>query len=282
MRKRYLHLSGISALIFLILACESKITAPVKNDAMLSISIGVADASPKLLAAVDQYRLIVTDPARREILADSPLTLNSSGNIVGRIDSLPSGINLEFTARALDAQLGLIFSGTTNAHLEFGTSNNVFIALSPVVPLMKFTPRHLDLLGTDSSAHNFDVKIFNVDSLYGVAFKVRYNPNYFRVVDARLDISQNAASVILFQFDSFDSVGLYKAITVTGTDPANGIVDVNGDGVLVNVRFALLKTFASADSTTLRLEPTGMTHQDSSVIPTSILYNDDAFVRITP
>ncbi len=282
MRKKLLYSAGVLALIYLILACESKISAPVKSEPMLSISIDVSDASPKLLAAVDQYRVLVVDPSVPETLADSPLTLNVNGNIVGQIDSLPTDINLAFTAQAFDAQLGLIFSGTTNAYLEVETVNNVLINLSPVVPLMKFTPRHFDIVGTDTSAHSFDVKIFNVDSLYGVSFRVRYNPIHFRVVDAKLDISQNAASVIFFQFDSSDVVGPYKAITITGTDPTIGIVDVNGDGVVVNVSFALSRTFALADSTLLRLEPTGMTHQNLSLIPTGILYTDDAFVRITP
>ncbi len=282
MMKRFLAASGIIAILLLILACESKIVSPPQNDPMLSISINLSDASPKLLAAVNQYQVIVVDPAASETLAVSPLTLNSSGNITGQFDNLPTGIVLEFTAQAIDAQLGLIFSGTTNAILEPGVNNNVFINLSPVVPLMKFTPRRTEIVGTDTSSHSFDIKIFNVDSLYGVSFRVRYDSNYFRAVNATLDSSQNASSVIFFQFDSSDVVGPYKAITVTGIDPANGIVDANGDGVLANVRFVLAKPFALADSTFLQLEPTGMTRQDGSNIPIGNLYRDDAFVRITP
>ncbi len=283
MIKSILLTAIVTAITFFMFGCESKIVNPSKNYPMLSLNIDITDASPKLLAAVDQYRIIVVDPATSDTLADSSLTLNSAGFIVGQIDSLPTGIVLAFTALAIDAQLGLIFSGTTNAILEPGVNNNVFINLSPVVPLMKFSPRRTEIVGTDTiSAHSLDIKIFNVDSLYGISFRVHYDSNYFRAVNAKLDSSQNASSVIFFQFDSSDVAGRYKAITVTGTDPAIGIVDANGDGVLANLSFVLVKRFVLADSTIIRFEPTGMTHQNTFPIPTNILYKDDALVRITP
>ncbi len=282
MIKKIIKASGIAALTIVLCGCESKIVSPSKNEPMLSISINMTDASPKLLAAVDQYQVIVVDPAASETLVVSPLTLDSSGNIVGQIDSLPTAIDLEFTAQGFDMQIGLIFSGTTTAVLEPEIDNNVFINLSPVVPLMKFTPRHKDIVGSDTAIHTFDIKIFNVDSLMGVSFRVRYDPNYLIAVNSTLDSSQNASQTLFFQFDSIDAQGSYKAIAVSGISPANAIVDANGDGVLANVSFVLERTFTLADSTILRIEPTGMTHQNQSTIPTSILYSDDAFVRITP
>lgn len=272
----------ISAAAILLFGCESKIVSPPANEPMLNVNIDVSDASPKLLAIVDSFRVIVVETSVSDTLAVSPLSLNSAGLIVGQIDSLPTEVNLEFTAQALDPQLGLIFSGSTNAVLEPDIVNNVFINLSPVVPLMKFTPRHLDLIGADTSAQTFDVKIFNVDSLYGVSFRVRYDAAYLRALNAKLDTSQNASQTLFFQFDSVDANGPYKAIAVTGIDPANGIVDANGDGVLCNIDFALIRPFAAADSTLLRIEPTGMTHQNQSNISTGILYLDDAFIRISP
>ena len=277
-------LSGtlVSAAALLLFACDSKIVAPPDKKPMLSVSIDVSDASPKLLAAVDQYQVIVIETSVNDTLVAAPLTLNAQGFITGQIDSLPTEVDLLFTAEARDQQIGLIFSGSTTAILEADIVNNVFIDLSPVVPLMKFTPRHLDIVGTDTAAHTFDVKIFNVDSLYGVSFRVRYDAFYMRVLNAKLDTSQNASQTLFFQFDSVDANGPYKAITVTGINPANGIVDANGDGVLCNIDFALGQTFTLPDSTLLQIEPTGMFHQNQSAIPTGILYNDDAFVRISP
>lgn len=282
MFKKILIGSLISATALLLFACASKIVAPPDKEPMLSVSFDISDASPKLLAAVDQYQIIVIETSIDSILVTAPLTLNSAGMITGTIDSLPTDVDLLFTAEARDMQAGLIFSGSTTAILEADIVNNVFIDLSPVVPLMKFTPRHLDVVGTDTSAHTFDIKIFNVDSLYGVSFRVRYDAFYMRVLNAKLDTSQNASQTLFFQFDSVDANGPYKAITVTGINPANGIVDANGDGVLCNIDFALGQTFTAADSTLLQIEPTGMFHQNQSAIPTGILYNDDAFVRISP
>ncbi len=282
MIKKILSGTLVFTAALLMFACESKIVAPPDKKPMLSVSIDVSDASPKLLAAVDQYQVIVIETSVNDTLVTAPLTLNAQGFITGQIDSLPTEVDLQFTAEARDQQIGLIFSGSTNAILEADIVNNVFIDLSPVVPLMKFTPRHLDIVGTDTAAHTFDVKIFNVDSLYGVSFRVRYDAFYLRVLNAKLDTSQNATQTLFFQFDSVDANGPYKAITVTGINPANGIVDANGDGVLCNIDLALGQTFALPDSTLLQIEPTGMFHQNQSAIPTGILYNDDAFVRISP
>lgn len=282
MIKRILPGTLISATALLLFACENKIVAPPDQEPMLSISIDISDASPKLLAAVDQYQVIVIETSIDSILVTVPLTLNAARFITGTIDSLPTDVDLQFIAEARDMQVGVIFSGSTNAVLEADIVNNVSIDLSPAVPLMKFTPRHLDVVGTDTSAHTFDIKIFNVDSLYGVSFRVRYNSAYLRAINAKLDTSQNASQTLFFQFDSVDANGPYKAIAVTGISPANGIVDANGDGVLCNIDFALVQPFTAADSTMLLIEPTGMTHQNQSNIPTGILYNDDAFVRISP
>ncbi len=272
------------ALMLLIWACESRIVSPPQDQPMLSIKIDLTDASPKLLAAVDQYRVIVVDPAASDTLADTALTLNSAGFIVGQIDSLPAGIVLEFTAQASDAQIGLIFVGTTNAVLEPNVVNNVLINLSPVVPLIKFTPRRTEIVGTDTGPHTFDIKIFNVDSLFGVAFRVFYDSSYLRAVNATLDSSQNAAQTLFFQLDTLDAFGRYWAISVTETDSTRtrAIVDANGDGVLCNVSFRLAKPFNLADSTSIQIVPTQMTHQNGTIIPNGILYSDDAFVRITP
>jgi len=284
MLKKSIYSVLITASILMVLGCESKIVSPPKNQTSLAVRIDISDASPKLLAAVDSFQVIVVDPAISETLAVSPLTLDTTGFIVGQIDTLPAGINLEFTAQAFDMQVGLIFGGTANSVLEPEVVNNVFIFLSPVVPLMKFTPRHFDITGTDTSAHTFDVKIFNVDSLFGVSFRVRYDPNYLITLNATLDQSQGPSGVIFFEADSSDAVGPYKAITVSETDTtrARAIVNVGGDAVLCNIRFVLERPFTLADSTLIQIEPTGMTHQNGTFIPTGILYSDDALVRITP
>lgn len=274
--------SLISATALLLFACASKIVAPPDKEPMLSVSFDISDASPKLLAVVDQFQVIVVETSIDSILVTAPLTLNSAGLITGTIDSIPTDVDLLFTAEARDTQAGLIFSGSTNAVLTGGRVNSVLINLSPVVPLMKYTPRHMDIIGTDTSAHKFDVKIFNVDSLYGVSFRLRYDPNYLIALNATLDTGYNPLDVVMFEFDSSDANGPYKAITITETNLTRSIVDSSGDGVLCNVNFVLERPFTVADSTYLIIEPTGMTHQNQSTIPTGILYNDDAFVRITP
>ncbi|MGH8014816.1 MAG: hypothetical protein ACREBV_01345 [Candidatus Zixiibacteriota bacterium] len=283
MTKKIFKTIILAAAIISMIGCESKIVAPAKNGTSLSFTVDISDASPKLMAIVDSFQVIVVDPSVPETLVVSPLTLSPGGFLVGQIDSLPAEISLEFTAEALDPQLGVIFRGTAIVVLEPEIINEVFISLSPVVPMMKFTPHYIDIIGTDTSAHTFEVKIFNIDSLYGVSFRVRYDPNYLIAINATLDASQNPSSVIFFQADSADAFGSYKAITVTETDStnANAIVDTDGDGVLCNIRFVLERPFTLADSTLLQIQPTGLTHQNGTFLSTAI-YTEDAFVRISP
>jgi len=282
MIKRFLAASGFVAIMLLIFACESKIVSPSKKDPMLSISINMTDASPKLLAAVDQYRVIVVDPSVPKILADSPLTFNNNGFVVGQIDSLPSGINLEFTAQAFDSQFVPIFSGTTNAILEPQELNNVFIRLSPVRPLFKCTPRYNVIAGSDTGIHSVDIKIFNVDSLYGVSFLVRFDPAFVRLGSAKLDSSLNPATIIFFQNDTADTLGSYKALAVTNTIPNTSIVGSDSDAVLVNLNFNLVLPFTVPDTTFLILELTGLTHVNQSQIDPSKLYIDETVIEIRP
>ena len=273
----------LAAALVLVIGCESKITAPPHSGTSLSLKFDIADASPKLIAAIDQFRVTVFDPAVPETVVVSQLTFDPNGFIVGQIDSLPAEINLVFTAEALDMQAStVIFRGSANATLVADVVNDVLIELSPVVPLMKLTPRFHNILSADTATQIFDVKIFNVDSLYGVSFRVRYDQTYLIAVSATLDSNYNPSEVIFFESDQFDTFGPFKVISITETDSTRALVDANGDAVLCNIGFVLEQQFPAAESTYITIEPTGMTHQNRSLIPVGILYNDDAFVRITP
>ena len=283
MIKKIIQISSLAVLVLAILGCESRmVNAPV-DVPTVRLSIDVSGFSPKLLAKINQYQVSVVDKSVPETLTVTPLALDSTGHVVGLIDSLPAEISLEFTAEALDSLGKVVFRGTTNTILDPETVNNVLIDLSPVLPLLKSTPRYSTVIGSDTlTTHKIDIKIFSVDSLYGISFRVRYNPNYLIMGNATLDTSLNAASVIFFQFDSSDGLGPYKAIAVTNTVPNSSIVDANGDAVLANIRFALVRPFTAPDSTFITLEPTGLTKQDQTIIPTSVLYVDETVVKIVP
>jgi hypothetical protein len=282
--KRLLYKAAVAVFMTAVLGCSSRIYDNSKNEPVLTVSINLSDASPKLLAAVDQFQVIVIDVAENDTVAVRPLLFNDSTFMIeGQIDTLPAEIDLLFIAEARDFSKGLIFRGSTNAILVPDIVNNVTIDLSPVVPLMKSTPRYNLLLGTDQSTHTIDIKLFNVDSLYGVSFRLFYDPTYVILTGARLDTSLNPTSVIFFQNDAVDSLGRsYKAITISNTIQNVPIVGSDSDVVLTNIDFILEQTFITPETTLITIEPTGMTHANQSTISPSILYIDETVVEITP
>ena len=282
--KRIIYTAVVAIFITAAFGCSGRIYDESKNEPALSVSINMSDASPKLLAVVDQFRIIVFDPAKNDTVAIRPLSFNDSTFMIeGQIDSLPAEIDLLFIAEARDFQQGLIFSGSTTAKLIADVVNNVLVDLSPVVPLMKSTPRYNKVLGSDQSTHTVDIKIFNVDSLFGVSFRIFYDPAFILFTGARLDTSQDPASVIFFETEAVDSLGRsYKAITISHTIPNTPLVGSDSDAVLTNIDFVLAQQFTTPETTFFMIEPTGLTHTNQTTIPPNILYVDETVVEIAP
>jgi hypothetical protein len=280
--KRFYCIATLIILIALLIGCSSRIYDESSNEPALQISFDMSDASPKLLAAVDQFIVFVINPAENDTIATRLLTYNANTLLLeGQIDSLPAEIRLLFVAEARDFRQGLIFKGSTGTTLVAGVVNNVLIDLSPVVPLMKSTPRYTRVLGSDQSTQTIDIKIFNVDALYGVSFRLYYDPTYILFTGARLDASQDP-NVIFFETDVVDSTGFYKAVAITHSIAGTPIVAPDSDAVLTNVDFVLETLFTTPETTLINIVPTSLTLTDQSSLPPSILYSDETVVEIVP
>lgn len=282
--KRLIYTAIVAIFVTAVISCSGRIYDQTGDQPSLVINIDISDASPKLLAAVSQFRIIVINVATKDTVALKPLLLNDSTyKLQGQIDTLPAEKPLLFIAEARDFSAGLIFRGDTTISLAPDVINSVVINLSPVVPLMKSTPRYNRILGSDQNTHTLDFKIFNVDSLYGVSFRIYYDPAYVIFTGARLDSSHNPANVIFFETDAVDSTGRsYKAVTISQTQPFTPMVGSDSDAVLTNVDFVLEQMFSTPETTYITVEPTGLTHANQSQISPSIIYTDETVVVITP
>ena len=272
-------------LVFGVLSgCESKIVNQQFESTSLTVRINTAGASPKLLAQVDQFQVTVVELISNTVIAEQLLTLNGQF-IEGQIDSLPSGIDLEFTAQAMRLSDGIvIYEGVTVIMLSAGNVTVVPILMSPVVPVMKSTPRYDDISVIDSSSHFIDIKIFNVDQLFGASFRVLYDPNFLLFDSVNLSATIDPTNVIFFAATGVDSISSqpFVAISVTNIAAGTEIVDVNGDVILARVFYSLEFPASAPNSSILTLAPTGLTDINRNPIDPAILFVDETIVEITP
>ena len=283
-KNRIVPFAAILLALGVLCGCESRIVNQQFESTSLTVRINTAGASPKLLAQVDQFQVTVVELISNRVIAEQPLTLNGQF-IEGQIDSLPSGIDLEFTARAMRLTDGIIiYEGVTVIMLSAGAVTVVPISMSPVVPVMKSTPRYDNISVVDSSSHFIDVKIFNVNQLFGTSFRVFYDPNFLLFDSVTLSATINPNDVIFFAATGFDATSgqPFVAISVTNTTAGVEIVDLNGDVNLARVFYSLEFPASTPNSSILRLEPTGLTDITGNQIDPAILFVDETIVEITP
>ncbi|MCH7947369.1 MAG: hypothetical protein IIC66_06165, partial [candidate division Zixibacteria bacterium] len=286
--KIYRNVSFAAALLAvgILCGCESKIVNQQLDYSSLTVRINTAGASPKLLAQVDQFQVTVVELISNSVVAEQLLTLNGQF-VEGQIDSLPSGVDLEFTARAMRLSDGIvIYEGVTVVMLAAGDVTVVPISMSPVVPVMKSTPRYDAFALSDASSHLLSIKIFNIDLLYGASFLVRYDSRYIIIDSTKLSpLIPFVDSIIFFSVNSFDVIGAHYAVAITNTVSGASISDIDGDVVLLDVFYSIgdvTGPLASIIPTLITIEPTGLTDINRNPIDPAILFVDETLVEITP
>jgi hypothetical protein len=179
---------------------------------------------------------------------------------------------------AVDSETGVvIYSGAAVAMVVADETITLNIPLHPVVPLQRFIPRYVQLL--DDSTFVLDTRIDNVDSLYGISFRVWWPDGFpMRVDSARPGDDVNSPSIIFF---AQPGAGPYHTFSITHTNTGQMIVDTSGAAHLASVFFTV-EDFFSVMSTRINitLEPTGLTGVDSTVIPLGDVYTDDCMLDV--
>ncbi len=250
-----------------------------KQETGLQIPLSAELLAARSLAAADLYRLTVTDNADDSVLALVPLTLNQSV-LEGTVDELPAGRPLTFLVEAVESETGVvIYQGSATAIVVANQTITLDIPLGPVVPLQRFTPRHVELR-LDSS-FVLDTWIENVDSLFGISFRVIWpDLSTLRVDSARAGDDVASPNIIFF---AQEGTGSFHTFSITQTGPGETIVDASGQAHLARIFFTLEDfTRALPGTTQIEVQPTGLTGVDSTVIPVGDVYTDDCTLQIPP
>jgi len=256
----------VSLAILVIAGCSQKV---VNEDPAPSIALSMKVTEPALIELVSQFRLIVTGPDMDRI--DTSLALQD-GYLVGRIE-VPAGDDRHFTALALDETDRIIYRGDTVINVRAGTTIELTMYLYPQVPLIKLSPRYQQV--NINSPFFVDVKVYEIDSLYGITFRVYYegllvNPDSAKPADTRWYLS-----------DSINTDSNFYEIYVSAGDQVNPIVDDSGNATLARVYFTSGYGIEIATTTELIVEPTYL-FGPRDTIPVNSIYSDRSLVEILP
>jgi len=238
----------------------------------LQIPLSAELMAAKSLAAADLYRLTITDETADSVLALVSLTRNQAV-LEGLVEDLPAGRTLSFLVEAVESETGVvIYQGSATAIVVADQTITLDIPLGPVVPLQRLTPMCVPLV-TDSS-FVLDTRIHNVDSLFGISFRVHWPVDFpLRVDSAQPGDDVSSPNIIFF---AQEGTGAFYTFSITQTGAGETLVDASGQAHLAKVFFTV-QDFANAPAGTfpIEVEPTGLTGVDSTIIPLGDIYTDD-------
>jgi hypothetical protein len=157
----------------LVVSCSE---SPSRYDNGIPVSIEVP-----LLAASGLEQLVET--VELLIYADDLETMAFDLDVIqGKVSTtveVPPGSDRIFEMRAADATGRVLYFGADTVSISQGLDEEVHIILRPVILLMRISPNYQEVeVGTPTTV---DIHIFNVDSLYGAAFVLIFDPHSIRI-----------------------------------------------------------------------------------------------------
>jgi hypothetical protein len=269
--KLVIFITGV--LIFGILSgCSEKIVNS-DNGQQVAITVDIRHPSSSILALATEFALTVENSSGEAVIPETFLEVN--GAIVeGVIDSLPAGRELRFIIEARDQAGTIYYRGETSTVLLEDQVNTVNLSLSPVVPLVKFTPRYLTLAA--DSLFQVDISAFNIPDLYGIAYTVTWNDIYL-FVDSVVMPETLPADIIAF--DSAGINGQEHRVGITNTIQGQPIVDASGDAALSTFYFNQSRIEPPPQITTLTVQVTAITLTTQRSFTIDDIYLDDCVIE---
>ncbi|MFH1374513.1 MAG: leucine-rich repeat domain-containing protein [bacterium] len=263
------HRAAIALAILILLGCSQTGNNDVNAPAM---SLRMEITSPELMKLVTQFELVVTGPGMDSIFAE--LTLEGR-YLVGEVD-VPVGRDRKFEIFARDANGREIYRGVIVKDVSPGDQVELIVNLYPVVPLIKLSPRFVQV-PSDSSG-SLDVRVYRLDSLFNISFKV-YSSSYLVHLDSAVlgpDVDPND---FLLDQTSGDT-GSYS---ITPLEVHRlPIVDDSGYATLASIYYSTFYPEMGSDTAVLTIEPTLMYKTNDDSIPVASVVADESLIQIIP
>ena len=196
---------SLSLILFTSSTCSRKtlITNPSEAGSPLLLKLNFVETC--LLDLIQDVRLIVS--SNGDTLADKYLELQN-GAISDTIE-VPAGEDWKFALQALDASGKVIYSGDTTASVIAGETTKLQIDLYPEVFLLKLDPIYQQV--ESDSFFNIDVKLYKIDDLFGISFRVEFDPAILLCTNVEPGDLLGPAEYTIF-FSKVDSLAGYVAV----------------------------------------------------------------------
>jgi len=156
---------------------------------------------------------------------------------------------------ALDSSNRVIYSGDTTASIIGGEITELQINLYPVVFLLKLDPMYQEV----GESCTVDVKLYNVGSLFGISFRVEFDPSILLCTDAESGDFLGPLESTIF-FSKVDTLRGYVAVGYSGIQGSGS--GVSGSGTLARIWFKPVPGATGEDSLTFNEETLTFYDQD--------------------
>ena len=250
MKKRYsiwFSLATVLLVLITVLASCSKRSVnnePPENNLVIAPKI----TTPGLMQQVEQFRLTITG---RDI---EPIVyyLSFDGQIISDSVEVPIG-ELTFTLEAISTgEFGeeiVYYRGVTRATVRPDVTITIEIPMEPVVPLVKLTPRKVDVTAGDM--FELDLQVFNIPNMGGITVTIGPEFGQYNVTGASAVPNPALGGSIYFNARPvFDAIN-YEVFVASSA--GNAIVDETGYATLATIRFAT-EAFIDGDNSYPTLE----------------------------
>ncbi|MFH1686363.1 MAG: leucine-rich repeat domain-containing protein [bacterium] len=166
-RRRWLVLVLLLGVSLSLWQCSDRV---VESEPVSGVQLGFKLANAEQAQLIDSVRVIVyPSDGSDSIVVTLPLI---DGQYEGRIEGIPLG-EARVVTLAYDAGGHLIYRGETTVIVSPGDPTETDVVyLYPVAPLIRLTPRQIEISGGDKFA--LEVEAFNIENLAQAGFTVRY------------------------------------------------------------------------------------------------------------
>lgn len=213
--------------------------------------------------------VLAVTAADMETITQSAEMVNGEATIELEV---PIGEDRVFTMTAFDAEEVALYSGSRTADVLGGQITEIIIDLEPQVPMIKVTPIYHAM--TDADSATFQVRIHNVDSLFGASFRLEFDSTMMSVAAFEAGDLFAGRDPIFFavERENYLAVGY----TLKGNQQPQG---VSADATLLQVTFTAVGSglaHLNIDPSTLQL-----VNWRGDLLPLDgVLYIEDGEVQI--
>ncbi|MEW5923575.1 MAG: LamG-like jellyroll fold domain-containing protein [Candidatus Zixiibacteriota bacterium] len=272
--KKQIKLSATIGLVLLLSAilligsCSENVTDS-NSGRKLQIKIDAAQMGLGVTEQLDFFVLTVT----AEDL-DAPITgilLLVDGYLIGEV-TVPPGKARHFVVEAYEGER-VIYRGETTVDIAATAGAYIEINLYPQVPLVKLSPRYLEV--PQGSMFGLELRVYNILELNNITVSIIYNNDLLVVQGAELNpaLADSAALQYLGDYAGF-GFSIYRTNTITP------LVDDSGYAYLATVYFQSFIYNQDVMTDSIYIDMLWMYKSNEDSIPTASVVKEGSHVEM--